>query len=65
MTEDLTADEWMKKGALLEDFELYEEAIDCYNKALEIEPTYAMFWLTKGGAFIGLNRFDNAINCFN
>jgi tetratricopeptide (TPR) repeat protein len=36
--DNLSADFWFKKGNALYDQEKYEEAIICYDKAIEIEP---------------------------
>jgi len=35
-----TAEEWLKKGLALTKLKRYEEAIECYDKALDIAPDY-------------------------
>ena len=43
----------------------YEKAIECYDKALEINPNYAEAWNNKGVALSKLRRYEEAIECFN
>ena len=43
----------------------YDEAIGCYDKALEIKPEYANAWNNKGIALGNLERSDEAIRCFD
>jgi Tfp pilus assembly protein PilF len=43
----------------------YDEAIECYNKALEINPKYAEAWNNKGNAYFDMNKYDEAIECYN
>ena len=55
---------WVNKGAVLCDLDRSEEAIACYNKALEINPRYAKLWYNKGVALIALGRPKEAISAF-
>lgn len=50
----------------------YEQAIECYDKALEeLDPDHeyawysAFAWHNKGGALYKLERYDEAIVCYN
>jgi tetratricopeptide (TPR) repeat protein len=45
-----TANEWFSNGTALENLGRYEEAIQAYNKAIEINPQYAEAWNRKGYA---------------
>ena len=42
----------------------YEEAISDYDSALSINPKCSQSIEQKGNAFFGLNRFEEAKNCF-
>jgi len=42
----------------------YDEAIECYNKALDINPNLAGAWNNKGIAYYKMNKYDEAIECF-
>jgi tetratricopeptide (TPR) repeat protein len=44
---------------------MYPEAINCYDKALTIEPSIAGFWNNKGNAFDNMGRYQEAIACFD
>jgi tetratricopeptide (TPR) repeat protein len=42
-----------------------EEAIDCYDKTLELNPRKADAWHPKGISLGSLGRFAEAIHCFD
>jgi tetratricopeptide (TPR) repeat protein len=42
------ATELYEKGLLLYKLERYDEAIEYYDKALEIDPKYMLAWYNKG-----------------
>jgi tetratricopeptide (TPR) repeat protein len=60
-----SAKEWNKKGQELHDKGKYEEAIFCYNKAIEYDPKYAYAWLNKGHTLYNLAKYEEAIKCFD
>ena len=41
-------------------FGRFEEAIECYDKAIELEPRNTSFLLNKGVVLMELDRFDEA-----
>ena len=41
---------WFIKGIALSEQERYDEAIQAYSKAIEINPNYAEAWVNKGYA---------------
>jgi tetratricopeptide (TPR) repeat protein len=43
----------------------YQGAIECTDKALEINPTNADAWTIKGGIFASLKAYENALACFD
>ncbi len=43
----------------------FEEALECLDKAIEIEPNYAQAWANKGAVMQGLERYEEAIECFD
>ena len=43
----------------------YDEALECSNKALEINPKNEWAWLVKGLVLNGLKRYDEALECSN
>ena len=59
------ADQWSNKGSSLADLGRYEEAIKCYDKAIELRPNDTAVWYSKGNALLILNRYVQAITCYN
>ena len=57
--------ELSNKGLSLGKLGRFDEAILCYNKALEIDPRYAKAWGNKGYSLGKLGRSDEAILCYN
>jgi len=43
----------------------YEEAIKCYDKALEIDPAAGDVWHSKGIALFNLGRYEEALACYD
>ena len=48
------ADAWHNKGAVLINLARYEEAIACFERAIELKPDYADAWHNKGVALEAL-----------
>lgn len=57
--------EWLNKGFSLGALNKYQEAIDCYNKALEMNPNYAKAWCNKGIPLKKLGKYEEAMKCYN
>ncbi len=57
--------EWAIKGFSLDSLGRFEEAIDCYDKALEIDPKCAIAWNNKGRTLESLGHFDESIKCYS
>jgi len=55
---------WFSKAISLAELEKYEEAIECYEKALEIDPYLKKVWGYKGLALAILGKYGEAINSF-
>ncbi|MBW9221687.1 protein kinase [Methanothermococcus sp. SCGC AD-155-C09] len=60
-----TAEEWYNKGVALYYQEKYNEAIECYDKALKIDPNYVDAWYNKGVALKNLGKYNEAIMCYD
>jgi len=59
----LTAGEWNTKGIALTNSNRLQEAIQCYDKALKIDPKDAAAWFLKGAVLNKLNRYQEALQC--
>jgi tetratricopeptide (TPR) repeat protein len=42
-----------------------DEALECSNKALELDPNNAWALINKAAALNGLKRYDEALECSN
>ncbi|CAK61763.1 unnamed protein product (macronuclear) [Paramecium tetraurelia] len=45
--------------------DVYQEAIECYNEAISINPKYAQAWNKKGNTLSDLKQYEEAIECYN
>ena len=60
-----TAEDWNDKGRALYKQGKYEEAIKCFDKAIEIDPNFISAWELKGGVLDMLGRHEEAQKCFD
>ena len=60
-TPEVTAKVWYDKGYTLYNMGKYEEAIQAYDKAIEIDPRYADAWNNKGAVLENMGKYDEAI----
>jgi len=61
----LAAWEWNNRGANLSGLGRHHEAIDCFDKALELNPRDAAAWNNKGNALNRLGFWDEAADCYD
>ncbi len=59
-----TAEFWLRKGMSLHTLGRVEEAIDCCDEALQIEPWY-IAWTSKGTLLGFLGRHEEALRCYD
>ncbi len=55
------AENWNKKGNTLFELERFEEAMECYDTSIKLNPEYANPWCNKGNVLFQLGRRDEAI----
>ena len=55
---------WINRGNDHVESGMYPEAIQCYDKALEINPRDAKTWFNKGNVLYELARYQEAIISF-
>ena len=55
---------WNNKGYALFQLGENEEALTCFSKAIEIDPTCADLWFVKGGVLHKIGRYDEAARCY-
>ena len=57
--------DWYNEGIDLHRSGNYKEAIQCYDRALKIDPKGAGVWNNKGVAFKNLGHYDEAVQCYD
>jgi tetratricopeptide (TPR) repeat protein len=55
---------WLNRGVALGNMKRYKDEIECYKKAIKLNPSYAIAYYNKGLALINLHRQEEANNCF-
>ncbi len=56
--------QWLNKGVSLAALGFPQEAMGCYEKALEIDPGYAEVWANKGNIFKESGKPVEAMTCY-
>jgi tetratricopeptide (TPR) repeat protein len=59
-----TTGDWVNKGTALFSQGKYNEAIQAYDKAIELNPNLVLAWYNKGNAFKALGRISEADAAF-
>lgn len=59
------ADSWYNAGNAKMMEGRSEDAINDYDKALELNPNYVSAWNNKGIAMFRLKKYEEAINCYD
>ena len=62
---DLKAVGWFKGGYTLMTSGLYEEAIEAFNEAINLDPNIAGFYTMRGYAYSKVEKFREALEDFN
>ena len=57
-----TAKEWKDEGNALVKEKKYKEALDCYSKAIEVDPNDPILYSNRSAMHLNLSEFDEAIN---
>ena len=56
---------WNNKGLARYNQEKYDKAIEAYDKAIGLDPNYAMAWNGKGATFVKKSEYDKAIEAYD
>jgi tetratricopeptide (TPR) repeat protein len=59
------ATSWSNKGGSLFALGKFSEAIECFDKAIAIDPKHSNSWNGKGVALTSLKQYEKAIECFD
>lgn len=61
--EDMGSWEWNNKGVSLNSLRKYQEAIECFDKAINVNPLNLGAWNNKGTSLRFLDRKQEALSC--
>jgi serine/threonine protein kinase len=61
----LDAVEWSNKGASLSNLRRHEEALDCYEHALGLDPQLKEAWNNKGSVLRSMQQYREALACYD
>jgi serine/threonine protein kinase len=64
-TEEQTAESWTNRSFSLCALGRHEEAVQCCDKALAINPQHAFAWANRGGALAALGRHSESAACYD
>lgn len=64
-SENPEARSWDNKGAEFVKQDRYQEALAAFDRAIAIDPKYAMAWCDKGTALVLLRRLDEAVTAYD
>jgi tetratricopeptide (TPR) repeat protein/tRNA A-37 threonylcarbamoyl transferase component Bud32 len=53
------------RGQTLLELKRYKDALDSYNRAVEIRPEYAEAWKGQGNTLLQLKRYEDALNAYD
>jgi tetratricopeptide (TPR) repeat protein len=59
------SEEFYKKGLTHAKIEDYEEAIKCFDKAVQIDPNNVLAWISKANALIEYGNGEEAKKCLD
>jgi len=59
------SEELYKKGLTHAKIEDYEEAIKCFDKAVQLDPNNALAWISKANVLIEYGNEEEARKCFD
>lgn len=59
------ATSWYEKGLTFFNLGQYNESIECYNKAIQINSRDGAAWMGKGEALFALGKYEEAIKCYD
>ena len=59
------SEEYYKKGLTHAKIEDYEEAIKCFDKAVQLDPNNALAWISKANALIEYGNEEEARKCLD
>lgn len=60
----MTAEEYFEEGGKCYEEGRYEEALECFDKAIRLDENYALPWQGKGNVYYELIDYEQALRCY-
>ena len=57
--------DWIENGILFFNAGKYNEAIECYDKAIKLNPNSLVALYNKGSAVMQLGKYNEVIECYD
>ena len=64
-TNTTNAEAWRGKGVVYSDLEDYNEALNCFDKATQTDPSYGQAWRSKGILLLKMGRPEDSIQALD
>ncbi len=64
LAQEETAESWLKEGYNLSANGSYEQALQAYEKSIQIDPNNEITWINKANVLLRLNRTDEATDAY-
>jgi tetratricopeptide (TPR) repeat protein len=62
--QEKSAESWLKEGYNLSANGSYEQALQAYDKSIQIDPNNELAWINKANVLLRLNRTDEATDAY-
>ena len=59
------ARDWLEKGRCLHNLDRYDEALECYDRAIDLDANYHPAWALRGNVLNNLERYEEALVSFD
>jgi tetratricopeptide (TPR) repeat protein len=56
---------WNNKGVVQTKLGKYNDAVECFDRALRVNPGVSNIWLNRGIALVKLEEYEEAMDCFD
>jgi len=62
---EISSEYWNNKGMALFNLSRYDEALQYFDKAIDLEPDNAEYWNNMGVTLYKLSRYEDVLKCFD
>ena len=62
---NIDAEVWFEKGMAFDAIGRYKNALECYNRTIELNPNDYYAWLNKGTIYFEIDELEESVVCYN